>query len=246
MDLDIEPKIILPTIVHGMKSLKHPELLSGLDYHRIDTALGTDGIIIQIKKDIILVCLAGSNELLDFLINFGKGANQEGIHWGFSKANDLLIEMFRNSRFLDELTGGKTLAEWHAEGNPPFIWHVGGYSNGAAIANLFACYLSDLGQSVTLATWGEPCLYKRRDHPNTDSLSYYWRVQNRLDIVSYIPFNLRHSAKGRTIITKGNNPWGHSFDQYLNQTAGLVNMNLSIFPRENTENYQKDAPTENI
>lgn len=221
---------VLPVMVRAhlhYEELKENEHLLEDNESLIDTALGTDGLFVR-EQNTITIALAGSNELIDWVVNIGKAADNTGIHDGFAKTANLLW-LLVIKKLLPQL---KTVSSEELINTAKnFDWHHNnltincvGYSNGAAIANLLAYRLCYSGfKNINLITLGEPSEYNKlaRDL-RVDLLNNYIQISHPLDPVTYVPIALS-KVPGRKIIKTGGWYWfPHNFQQYVSETAKLL------------------------
>lgn len=226
---------VLPVMVRAhshYNELKENKELLGDNESLIDTALGTDGILLK-ESNTIIIALAGSNETMDWLINIGANTNKKGIHTNFYKTAEVLWyrvigEILPQSRKLDkESTDNYVRAAAYHHNNLQI--YCAGYSNGAAIANLLALQFYNVGfKNINLVTWGEPNEYTKQTAThklvtNSSNLkNNYICIHHGLDPVAYIPIMLTKKPSTNTVHTGGWHWFPHNFQQYIDQTVKLL------------------------
>lgn len=186
---------------------------------RIDAPLGFDGFAgISPSGDRFLVG-QGSNEWLDWIVNFDKYANDQGYHPGFQKSLELSLREI-NKLIIPELLGegseeiilSKLAKRMKAEEK---WFYIGGFSNGGAVAVLLAERLAANGLPVRLATWGQPKVMLKDHLYQLQAIAHYSRYVHPLDPVPWTPYQMGHSGTKRKVFWFG---FPRSLKSYLQAT----------------------------
>ncbi len=172
---------------------------------KINTPLGLDGAIVKFNEIPPIICLQGSNEWLDWIINL-LGFTWKSYHLGF-------LLSFRSS-FGEISTALSSLSE-----SPTEDVLIGGFSNGAAIGYHISLKLSSLNRNVYFYSWGQPKLKTKKRAGEENSIKEYIRFYNPRDLVTHSPINLYHSKLGTEINWKGN---PHNLKKYIEITVSSL------------------------
>lgn len=136
---------ILPTMVRVNREGK--KISIGRHEFLIDTPLGSDGILVKNDNE-YTIALGGSNELLDFVVNCAKDANDLGVHTGFYRAFEVVWSILFKQIYTDiEATAPeiKTYLKKDISNHASLIFNCIGFSKGSAVNNILACKLANCG-----------------------------------------------------------------------------------------------------